>query len=223
MLLFGSKAFVYSWTTFLIAQEPFLRQQNQLGCSTKTALVWNEKLAMSSSWRCLKDKRGLAELWNLKRTHGQRGDPSPLDFHTDTHNSRTQQYSYRYLLWEKLCTLSLNLFNLFLIWASGGRQGKMPVTAFEAFDLEMKSWSRYPCIPSRRAFSSCAATEHAFYSLGGLQQPGPHNFYSRPHFVSTVEEYDSEQGEACSLPHTYILYKHALCQHCGKEELEAVY
>lgn len=99
----------------------------------------------------------------------------------------------------------------------------MPVTAFEAFDLEMKSWTRYPCIPSRRAFSSCAATERAFYSLGGLQQPGPHNFYSRPHFVSTVEEYDSEQGEACSLPHTYILFKHAPCQHCGKEQLEAVY
>ncbi|TSM04874.1 Kelch domain-containing protein 8B [Bagarius yarrelli] len=80
------------------------------------------------------------------------------------------------------------------LYVLGGRQGKMPVTAFEAFDLEMKSWTRYPCIPSRRAFSSCAATEHAFYSLGGLQQPGPHNFYSRPHFVSTVEEYDTEQG-----------------------------
>lgn len=101
-------------------------------------------------------------------------------------------------------TQSLNLFNLFLVWASGGRQGKMPVTAFEAFDLEMKSWTRYPCIPSRRAFSSCAATERAFYSIGGLQQPGPHNFYSRPHFVSTVEEYDSEQGEFWSLPHIYM-------------------
>ncbi|GAA6103951.1 kelch domain-containing protein 8B [Tachysurus ichikawai] len=90
------------------------------------------------------------------------------------------------------------------LYVLGGRQGKMPVTAFEAFDLEMKSWTRYPCIPSRRAFSSCAATERAFYSLGGLQQPGPHNFYSRPHFVSTVEEYDTEQGQARSLSHTYV-------------------
>uniref|UniRef100_A0A4W4EIH6 Kelch domain-containing protein 8B n=2 Tax=Electrophorus electricus TaxID=8005 RepID=A0A4W4EIH6_ELEEL len=80
------------------------------------------------------------------------------------------------------------------IYVLGGRQGKLPVTALEAFDLEVKSWTRYPCIPSRRAFSSCAATERAFFSLGGLQQPGPHNFYSRPHFVSTVEEYDTEQG-----------------------------
>ncbi|KAK1899036.1 Kelch domain containing protein 8B [Dissostichus eleginoides] len=80
------------------------------------------------------------------------------------------------------------------IYMMGGRQGKMPVTALEAFDLEMKSWTRYPCIPSRRAFSCCATNERSFFSLGGLQQPGPHNFYSRPHFVSTMEEYDLDQG-----------------------------
>uniref|UniRef100_A0A8D0CEX4 Kelch domain-containing protein 8B n=1 Tax=Scleropages formosus TaxID=113540 RepID=A0A8D0CEX4_SCLFO len=80
------------------------------------------------------------------------------------------------------------------IYVLGGRQGKLPVTAFEAFDLETRSWTRFPCIPSRRAFSSCATTDRCFFSLGGLQQPGPHNFYSRPHFVSTVEEYDTELG-----------------------------
>ncbi|XP_068615515.1 kelch domain-containing protein 8B-like, partial [Brachionichthys hirsutus] len=80
------------------------------------------------------------------------------------------------------------------IYLMGGRQGKMPVTALEAFDLEMKSWTRYPCIPSRRAFSCCATNERSLFSLGGLQQPGPHNFYSRPHFVSTMEEYDLDQG-----------------------------
>ncbi|XP_061636815.1 kelch domain-containing protein 8B-like isoform X3 [Phyllopteryx taeniolatus] len=80
------------------------------------------------------------------------------------------------------------------IYIMGGRQGKMPVTALEAFDLEMKSWTRYPCIPSRRAFSCCATNERSLFSLGGLQQPGPHNFYSRPHFVSTMEEYDIDQG-----------------------------
>ncbi|XP_039869696.1 kelch domain-containing protein 8B [Simochromis diagramma] len=70
----------------------------------------------------------------------------------------------------------------------------MPVTALEAFDLEMKSWTRYSCIPSRRVFSCCASNERSLFSLGGLQQPGPHNFYSRPHFVSTTEEYDLDQG-----------------------------
>lgn len=82
-----------------------------------------------------------------------------------------------------------------LLALPGGRQGKMPVTALEAFDLEMNSWTRYPCIPSRRAFSCCATNERSLFSLGGLQQPGPHNFYSRPHFVSTMEEYDLDQGK----------------------------
>ncbi|KAK6480570.1 kelch domain-containing protein 8B-like [Huso huso] len=80
------------------------------------------------------------------------------------------------------------------IYVLGGRQGKLPVTAFEAFDLEVKSWTRFPSIPSRRAFASCAMGDKTFFSLGGLQQPGPHNFYSRPHFVSTVEVYDTELG-----------------------------
>lgn len=88
-----------------------------------------------------------------------------------------------------------NVFFISYLFSPGGRQGKMPVTALEAFDLEMKSWTRYPCIPSRRAFSCCATNERSLFSLGGLQQPGPHNFYSRPHFVSTMEEYDLDQGK----------------------------
>lgn len=94
-----------------------------------------------------------------------------------------------------LCCTFLYMCLTFFLPPPGGRQGKMPVTALEAFDLEMKSWTRYPCIPSRRAFSSCATNERSLFSLGGLQQPGPHNFYSRPHFVSTMEEYDLDQGK----------------------------
>ncbi|NXL98187.1 KLD8B protein, partial [Tyrannus savana] len=77
---------------------------------------------------------------------------------------------------------------------TGGRQGKLPVTAFEAFDLETRSWTRYPSVPSRRAFAACAMADGVVFSLGGLQQPGPHNFYSRPHFVNTVEMFDPAQG-----------------------------
>lgn len=78
---------------------------------------------------------------------------------------------------------------------AGGRQGKLPVTAFEAFDLEARTWTRHPSLPSRRAFAGCAMAEGHVFSLGGLQQPGPHNFYSRPHFVNTVETFDLERGE----------------------------
>ncbi|XP_076201982.1 kelch domain-containing protein 8B [Aptenodytes patagonicus] len=80
------------------------------------------------------------------------------------------------------------------IFVLGGRQGKLPVTAFEAFDLETRNWTRYPSVPSRRAFAACAMADGVIFSLGGLQQPGPHNFYSRPHFVNTVEMFDPAQG-----------------------------
>lgn len=94
----------------------------------------------------------------------------------------------------KLLNIDKETSKLLLSFSLGGRQGKMPVTALEAFDLETKSWTRYPCIPTRRAFSCCATNEQSLFSIGGLQQPGPHNFYSRPHFVSTMEEYDLDQG-----------------------------
>ncbi|KAF6099661.1 kelch domain containing 8B [Phyllostomus discolor] len=86
------------------------------------------------------------------------------------------------------------------IYVLGGRQGKLPVTAFEAFDLEAHTWTRHPSLPSRRAFAGCAMAEGSFFSLGGLQQPGPHNFYSRPHFVNTVEMFDLEHGSWTKLP-----------------------
>ncbi|XP_011889067.1 PREDICTED: kelch domain-containing protein 8B isoform X6 [Cercocebus atys] len=86
------------------------------------------------------------------------------------------------------------------IYVLGGRQGKLPVTAFEAFDLEARTWTRHPSLPSRRAFAGCAMAEGSVFSLGGLQQPGPHNFYSRPHFVNTVEMFDLEHGnQPCPL------------------------
>lgn len=97
----------------------------------------------------------------------------------------------------------------------------MPVTALEAFDLETKSWSRYPCIPTRRAFSCCATNEQSLFSIGGLQQPGPHNFYSRPHFVSTMEEYDLDQGMLLfrTLYHTHTHKVIQICIHSYEHTL----
>ncbi|XP_044881644.1 kelch domain-containing protein 8B isoform X3 [Mauremys mutica] len=95
--------------------------------------------------------------------------------------------------WEKVAALAQPSMGISAI-ERGGRQGKLPVTAFEGFDLQTRSWTRYPSVPSRRAFAGCAMADGCFFSLGGLQQPGPHNFYSRPHFVNTVEMFDPEQG-----------------------------
>ncbi|KAM4654379.1 kelch domain-containing protein 8B isoform 3-T3 [Amazona ochrocephala] len=95
--------------------------------------------------------------------------------------------------WEKKAALAQPSMGISAV-QRGGRQGKLPVTAFEAFDLETRSWTRYPSVPSRRAFAACAMANGVVFSLGGLQQPGPHNFYSRPHFVNTVEMFDPAQG-----------------------------
>uniref|UniRef100_A0A672V483 Kelch domain-containing protein 8B n=1 Tax=Strigops habroptila TaxID=2489341 RepID=A0A672V483_STRHB len=95
--------------------------------------------------------------------------------------------------WEKKAALAQPSMGISAV-QRGGRQGKLPVTAFEAFDLETRSWTRFPSVPSRRAFAACAMADGVVFSLGGLQQPGPHNFYSRPHFVNTVEMFDPAQG-----------------------------
>ncbi|XP_067913565.1 kelch domain-containing protein 8A isoform X1 [Heterodontus francisci] len=73
----------------------------------------------------------------------------------------------------------------------GGRQAKNPVTAFEVYDIEAKTWTRFPSIPGRRAFSSCVMTEKSFFSLGGLKQA---RGYKMPKFVRTVDVFDIEQG-----------------------------
>ncbi|XP_008702018.2 kelch domain-containing protein 8B isoform X2 [Ailuropoda melanoleuca] len=101
--------------------------------------------------------------------------------------------------WERRATLPQAAMGVATV-ERGGRQGKLPVTAFEAFDLEACTWTRHPSLPSRRAFAGCAMAEGNVFSLGGLQQPGPHNFYSRPHFVNTVEMFDLEHGSWTKLP-----------------------
>uniref|UniRef100_UPI00398F2CBA kelch domain-containing protein 8A n=1 Tax=Pristiophorus japonicus TaxID=55135 RepID=UPI00398F2CBA len=73
----------------------------------------------------------------------------------------------------------------------GGRQAKIPVTAFEVYDTEARSWTKFPSIPGRQAFSSYVMTEKSFFSLGGLQQA---RGYKKPKFVRTVEVFDIEQG-----------------------------
>ncbi|XP_032810281.1 kelch domain-containing protein 8B [Petromyzon marinus] len=80
------------------------------------------------------------------------------------------------------------------IYVLGGRQGKNPVTAFEVYDVEAGTWARFPDLPTKRAFAGHALADRALYSLGGLEQPGLHNYYSRPTFVSTVETFDFTQG-----------------------------
>uniref|UniRef100_A0A8D0BFX7 Kelch domain containing 8A n=1 Tax=Salvator merianae TaxID=96440 RepID=A0A8D0BFX7_SALMN len=77
------------------------------------------------------------------------------------------------------------------IYVLGGRQSKYAVNAFEVFDTETRSWTKFPNIPSKRAFSSFVCTENNIFSLGGLRQG---RLYRQPKFMKNVDVFDIEQG-----------------------------
>ncbi|OCT94554.1 hypothetical protein XELAEV_18012228mg [Xenopus laevis] len=82
------------------------------------------------------------------------------------------------------------------IYVLGGRQAKYAVNAFEVFDIETRTWTKFPSIPNKRAYSryriypSISRPEYK-PSLGGLRQGGT---YRRPKFTKTVDIFEMEQG-----------------------------
>ncbi|XP_074833966.1 kelch domain-containing protein 8A isoform X2 [Carettochelys insculpta] len=77
------------------------------------------------------------------------------------------------------------------IYVLGGRQSKYAINAFEAFDTDTRSWTKFPSIPSKRAFSSFVPTENNLFSVGGLRQG---RLYRQPKFMRTMDVFDIEQG-----------------------------
>lgn len=84
-----------------------------------------------------------------------------------------------------------------LLWPPGGRQSKYAVNAFEVFDIETRSWTKFPNIPCKRAFSSFVTLDSHLYSLGGLRQG---RLYRQPKFLRTMDVFDMEQGELVTFP-----------------------
>lgn len=87
----------------------------------------------------------------------------------------------------------------FLLRPPGGRQCKYAVNAFEVFDIETRSWTKFPNIPCKRAFSSFVNLDNRLYSLGGLRQG---RLYRQPKFLRTMDMFDMEQGEQAAGPWT---------------------
>lgn len=52
----------------------------------------------------------------------------------------------------------------------GGRSGRIPVCAFEVYDFQTFSWTKYPDLISKRVFQCYALTDKYLVSLGGLKQ-----------------------------------------------------
>ena len=86
---------------------------------------------------------------------------------------------------------------LTLLWPPGGRQSKYAVNAFEVFDIETRSWTKFPNIPCKRAFSSFVTLDDRLYSLGGLRQG---RLYRQPKFLRTMDVFDMEQGKLGTSP-----------------------
>lgn len=88
-----------------------------------------------------------------------------------------------------------------LLWPPGGRQSKYAVNAFEVFDIETRSWTKFPNIPCKRAFSSFVTLDDRLYSLGGLRQG---RLYQQPKFLRTMDVFDMEQGKLGTSPRLRI-------------------
>ncbi|KAF1505834.1 Kelch domain-containing protein 8A, partial [Eudyptula minor novaehollandiae] len=90
------------------------------------------------------------------------------------------------------------------IYVLGGRQSKYAINAFEVFDTETRSWTKFPNIPNKRAFSSFVPTEDKLFSLGGLRQG---RLYRQPKFMRTVDMFDMEQGGWMKMERSFYLKK----------------
>uniref|UniRef100_A0A8B9BGG6 Kelch domain containing 8A n=1 Tax=Anser brachyrhynchus TaxID=132585 RepID=A0A8B9BGG6_9AVES len=90
------------------------------------------------------------------------------------------------------------------IYVLGGRQSKYAINAFEVFDTETRSWTKFPNIPNKRAFSSFVPTEDKLFSLGGLRQG---RLYRQPKFMRTVDVFDIEQGGWMKMERSFYLKK----------------
>ncbi|NWU34313.1 KLD8A protein, partial [Hylia prasina] len=72
------------------------------------------------------------------------------------------------------------------IYVLGPRLGPMGHCSFEVFDTDTRSWTKFPSIPNKRAFSSFVPTEEKLFSLGGLRQG---RLYRQPKFMRTVDAF----------------------------------
>uniref|UniRef100_A0A8D2M5Q1 Kelch domain containing 8A n=1 Tax=Zonotrichia albicollis TaxID=44394 RepID=A0A8D2M5Q1_ZONAL len=109
----------------------------------------------------------------------------------EMYNTDEGRWRKRSSLREAAMGISLTLRGGHGYLRGGGRQSKYAVNAFEVFDTDTRSWTRFPNIPTKRAFSSFVPTEEKLFSLGGLRQG---RLYRQPKFMRTVDVFDLEQG-----------------------------
>jgi len=83
---------------------------------------------------------------------------------------------------------------------AGGRQGKLPVAAFEVYDFESSRWRSLPDIPSKRVFALYAHSDSHIFSVGGLHQDAQQGFSD----VTEVFDLDTGVSLSCSFSCTRL-------------------
>ncbi|KAF5916538.1 hypothetical protein HPG69_005333 [Diceros bicornis minor] len=130
-----------------------------------------------------------------------------LDLHPHNH---LQHYDMLKDMWVSLAPMPTPRYaaTSFLrgskIYVLGGRQSKYAVNAFEVFDIETRSWTKFPTIPCKRAFSSFVTLDDRLYSLGGLRQG---RLYRQPKFLRTMDVFDMDQGGWLKMERSFFLKK----------------
>ncbi|KFP05268.1 Kelch domain-containing protein 8A, partial [Calypte anna] len=148
---------------------------------------------------------GMAARWGDYRVYAAGGMGSDLRPH-----NYLQHYDMLKDIWVSLAAMPTPRYaaTSFLrgtkIYVLGGRQAKYAINAFEVFDTETRSWTKFPNIPNKRAFSSFVPTEDKFFSLGGLRQG---RLYRQPKFMRTVDMFDIEQGSWLKMERSSYLKK----------------
>ncbi|XP_073443306.1 kelch domain-containing protein 8A isoform X2 [Dendrobates tinctorius] len=159
------------------------------------------------------ERQALRKPLNLDFSRIKLGDSTQETDHTGDHNCRVyaaggmgsdlrpqcflQQFDMLKDIWVHFAPMPTPRYGAtsFLrgskIYVLGGRQSKYAVNAFEVFDTDSRSWTKFPSIPNKRAYSRYVISEGSLYSLGGLRQGGT---YRRPKFTKTVDIFDMEQG-----------------------------
>ncbi|XP_078720881.1 kelch domain-containing protein 8B-like isoform X2 [Lampetra fluviatilis] len=81
----------------------------------------------------------------------------------------------------------------------GGRQDKRAVTSLECLDLETRSWTSLPELPSSHVFQNHGATGRLIVTAGGVVPPPARARHAHPTFTSAVHAFDVRHSEWVAL------------------------
>ncbi|CAH1783842.1 unnamed protein product [Owenia fusiformis] len=103
-------------------------------------------------------------------------DTNPRDFLLSYNIETNKWKSMPSMPTARYATFSFLLNDEKDLYVIGGRQGKLPTTAFEVFNFETNKWRELPAIPSKRVFALYTTSDTHMFSMGGLKKKAQEGF-----------------------------------------------